>query len=52
MASSVFICFAFLITKDLTLALGSSGYVPPWLAAWAPNILFAATGLALMRRVR
>lgn len=51
-ASSIFICFVFLITKELTLALGSSGLVPAWLAAWAPNILFAATGAALMWRVR
>jgi len=51
-ASSVFICFLFLITKDLTLALGSGGFVPPWLAAWAPNLLFAATGVWLMWRVR
>jgi lipopolysaccharide export system permease protein len=51
-ASSVFICFTFLVMKDLTLALGSGGYVAPWLAAWAPNILFAGTGLALMWRVR
>jgi lipopolysaccharide export system permease protein len=51
-ASSVFICFTFLVMKDLTLALGSGGYVPPWLAAWAPNLLFSTTGLALMWRVR
>ena len=51
-ASSIFICFAFLILKDLTLALGSGGFVPPWLAAWSPNALFATTGLVLMWRVR
>jgi lipopolysaccharide export system permease protein len=51
-ASSVFICFVYLITKDLSLAFGSGGFVPPWIAAWAPNLLFAATGLGLMWRVR
>ncbi len=51
-ASSVFICFAFLILKDLALALGSGGFMPPWLAAWLPNALFATTGLGLMWRVR
>ena len=51
-ASSVFICFAFFIMKELTIALGSGGYVPPWIAAWAPNILFSAIGLVLMWRVR
>ena len=51
-ASSVFICFVYLIAKDLTLALGSGGFVPPWFAAWAPNILFATAGATLMWRVR
>jgi len=51
-ASSVFICFVFFIMKELTLALGSGGYVPAWLAAWSPHILFGATGFVLMWRVR
>jgi lipopolysaccharide export system permease protein len=51
-ASSVGICFAFFVMKDLALALGSGGYVPPWIAAWTPNALFAVTGLVLMWRVR
>jgi lipopolysaccharide export system permease protein len=51
-ASSVFICFLFFIMKDLTLALGSGGYVPPWLAAWFPNLFFAIAGIVLMWRVR
>jgi lipopolysaccharide export LptBFGC system permease protein LptF len=51
-ASSVFICFLFFFTKDLTVALGTGGYVPPWLAGWIPNLVFATTGIVLMRRVR
>ena len=51
-ASSVFICFLFLILKDVALVLGGGGYIAPWLAAWLPNLLFAITGIALMRRVR
>jgi lipopolysaccharide export system permease protein len=51
-AASVGICFAFFVMKDLALALGSGGFVPPWVAAWTPNALFAATGLVLMWRVR
>jgi len=51
-ASSVFICFLFLILKDFTLALGSRGWVAPILAAWLPNLLFMATGVVLMWRVR
>jgi lipopolysaccharide export system permease protein len=51
-AASVGICFAFFVLKELTLGLGTGGIVPSWLAAWAPNALFAATGLVLMWRVR
>lgn len=51
-ASSVFICFAFLIMKDLTLALGAGGFVTPWVAAWLPNALFAGLGGMLMWRIR
>jgi lipopolysaccharide export system permease protein len=51
-ASSVSICFLFFIMKDLTLALGGGGYVPPWLAAWMPNLIFATAGVFLMWRVR
>jgi lipopolysaccharide export system permease protein len=50
-ASSVFICFTFFILMRLGLALGSGGYIPPWLAAWLPNGLFAGMGLWLTRRV-
>jgi lipopolysaccharide export system permease protein len=51
-ASSIFICFTFFIMKELSIALGGGGFVPPWVAAWAPNILFAAAGFVLMWRVR
>lgn len=51
-ASSVFICFLFLATRELTLTLGTSGSLPPWLAAWLPNCFFAIAGLGLMWRVR
>lgn len=51
-ASSIVICFAYFVLQQLALALGTGGYVLPWLAAWAPNGLFAITGLALTWRVR
>jgi lipopolysaccharide export system permease protein len=51
-ASSVSICFVFFVMNALAFALGSGGYVPPWVAAWLPNSIFALTGLALMWRVR
>jgi lipopolysaccharide export system permease protein len=50
-ASSLGICFAFFILLRLGLALGTGGYIPPWLAAWLPNGLFAGAGLWLARRV-
>jgi lipopolysaccharide export system permease protein len=51
-ASSILICFIYFVLLQVGLALGTGGYVPPWVAAWAPNALFAATGLALTWRVR
>ena len=51
-ASSIFICFAFFVLLQFGLTLGSVGYIPPWMAAWLPNILFSAGGLWLASRVR
>ncbi|HEY3281052.1 MAG TPA: LptF/LptG family permease [Armatimonadota bacterium] len=34
----------------LTKMLGSAGILPPLLAAWGPNVVFGALGLALLRR--
>ncbi|HEV8541538.1 MAG TPA: LptF/LptG family permease [Verrucomicrobiae bacterium] len=46
-ASSIFIVFVYFVVLRLGLALGTGGFVPPWLAAWAPNVLFAGTGVAM-----
>ncbi len=51
-ASSIFIGFSYFVLMQLGVALGSGGYVPPWLAAWFPNISFGLTGLWLAARVR
>jgi lipopolysaccharide export system permease protein len=51
-AGSIFICFGYFVLQSVCLALGMSGRVEPWLAAWLPNCVFAATGLVLMLRVR
>ncbi|MDQ6633050.1 MAG: LptF/LptG family permease [Verrucomicrobiota bacterium] len=51
-ASSIFICFVYFILLRLGLALGTGGYVTPWLAAWLPNIFFGAAGIFLTMRVR
>lgn len=51
-AGSIFICFTFFVLQSVGLAFGSGGELPAWLAAWLPNMIFAATGLFLMARVR
>jgi LPS export ABC transporter permease LptG/LPS export ABC transporter permease LptF len=40
----------FILTFSTTNALGAIGLVPPFLAAWAPNILFAGSGAYLLLR--
>ena len=47
-AGSIFICFGYFVIQQVSLALGSGGYLPAWLAAWLPNLIFGALGLALM----
>ena len=51
-AGSIFICFTFFVLQQLGLAMGQGDRLPPWLAAWLPNMFFAATGLLLTSRVR
>ncbi len=36
--------------QGVTWALGLSGRVPPWLAAWAPNAVFLVVGALVVRR--
>ena len=45
---SVVIAIAFLVTAHLFEAMGNHALLPPFLAAWAPNILFGTVGLYLM----
>ncbi len=51
-ASSIFICFVYFVLLKLGLALGTGGYLPGWLAAWLPNILFGTSAIWLTTRVR
>lgn len=51
-AGSIFICFVFFVIQKISLAVGSGGYLPPWLAAWSPNLIFGGTGVFLTARVR
>jgi len=51
-ASSIVICFTFFVLANLGLALGTSGRVTPWLAAWLPNLVFAGGGVWFTLRAR
>jgi len=51
-AGSIFICFAYFILQSVFFAFGMSGHLPGWLAAWLPNLVFAAAGVILTLRTR
>jgi len=51
-ASSIFICFGYFILQRISLNLGAAMYLPPFLAAWLPNILCGGLGLILLARLR
>jgi len=50
-ASSILICFTYFVLLQLTLVLGGGG-LWPWMAAWAPNFIFAAGGVLLTHLIR
>lgn len=51
-AGSIFICFAYFVLQQVSLAFGMNGQLPAWLAAWLPNMIFAALGSLLILRTR
>ena len=51
-ASSIFICFGYFVLQQVSLTMGSNGILPPWLAAWLPNMAFGGTAIILTSRVR
>ena len=51
-ASSIVICLMYYFLQPLCLTFGSAGYMPPWLAAWLPNLVFGVVGLFMTARVR
>jgi lipopolysaccharide export LptBFGC system permease protein LptF len=51
-ASSIVICFTYYVLAQVGLALGAGGYIWPVLAAWMPNLFFAALGTFLIYQVR
>jgi len=51
-AASIFIVFAYYVVMSVGMAFGTRGWLPPWLAAWLPNLAFTGTAIWLIRRVR
>jgi lipopolysaccharide export system permease protein len=51
-AASIFIFFVYFVLQQVGLTFGETGWVPPWLGAWLPNLFFGVGGLYLMSRVR
>ena len=47
-ASAIGLVFSMQFLTHLFLALGEGDRIPAWVAAWTPNILFAAVGLLLL----
>lgn len=51
-ASAIGIVFTFYVLQKLSLALGMNGSMPPWLAAWLPNLAFGVGGAWMTARLR
>ena len=51
-ASSIVICFVYIVFQSVCLALGNGNWLPPVIAAWLPNAAFGAAGAWLISRVR
>jgi len=51
-AASIVICFAFFVLREFSLAMGAGGYLPAWLAAWLPNLIFGGGGLLALQKLR
>ena len=50
LALVMFFCLYFFI--NIFLALGKGQHIPPYVAGWAPDVLFSVVGLVLLRRMR
>lgn len=51
-AGAIAIAFSYFVLQRVGLSLGVSGALPPWFAAWLPNLFFAGIGVVLINRVR
>ncbi|HSD20926.1 MAG TPA: LptF/LptG family permease [Anaeromyxobacter sp.] len=50
LVESVGVSLLFWGTQGVTWAMGLSGHVAPWVAAWAPNVVFLVVGGLAVRR--
>jgi lipopolysaccharide export system permease protein len=48
----IFVGFSYFVVHAFSMTLGRSGILPPFLAAWAANIIFSAAAALLFYRVR
>lgn len=48
---SILIIFIYYVLMSLFSALGKSGYIPPMLAAWAQNLIFAFAGFYIVKSI-
>ena len=48
---SLVLGFTFWVLFAVTVSIGQTGLLPPLVAAWAANILYAALGIYLLLRV-
>lgn len=44
---SILIIFAYYLIRALSISFGEAGTIPPFLAAWMPNIILTVTGIYL-----
>jgi lipopolysaccharide export system permease protein len=51
-ALAIFLAFGFFVLKEFSLAAGSGGYLPPWVAAWLPNVVFGGVAAWGIQRTR
>ena len=49
--SCVILSLLFFLIHSILISLGKAGALSPWLAAWGTDLLFAGTGIFLLRKV-
>ena len=51
-AGSIAICFTYFILQSVGMTIGMAGHLNPFIAAWLPNLFFAAVGSIMILRTR